>query len=274
MSELQTVLLALIQGLTEFLPVSSATHLVLVPKLLGWAEPGLDFDVAARFGSLLAVIFYFHTQLLHLSKAWVKSLSLKKMDESGRLAWYILLATIPSMGIGLLFGELLTFYLRVPLVIAAATIFFALVLWIGDRYGEKKQHLVDLTLVQAIVIGLAQAMAMIPGTSRVGISLTAALFLGLTSQAAATFAFLLSIPMIVMAGVYELRMVLLVGVEMDPQQMLIGMCIAFISSLLAIHLFLKMLTRMGLWPFVAYRLVLGGLLLWLFVPPYLSALLP
>jgi Uncharacterized bacitracin resistance protein len=274
MSELQTVLLALIQGLTEFLPVSNAAHLVLVPKLLGWAEPGLDFDVAARFGTLLAVIFYFHTQLLHLGKAWVKSLSLQKMDESGRLAWYIILATIPSAGIGLLFGELLTFYLRVPLVIATATIFFALVLWIGDRYGEKKQHLVDLTLVQAIVIGLAQAMAMIPGTSRVGITLTAALFLGLTSQAAATFAFLLSIPMIVMAGVYELRMVLLVGVEMDPQQMLIGMVIAFFSALLVIHLFLKMLTRMGLWPFVAYRLVLGGVLLWLFLPPYLSALLP
>jgi len=131
MSELQTLLLALIQGLTEFLPISGAAHLVLPSKLLGWPDPGIGFNVAVHLGSLLAVVFYFHTQLLHLGQAWVKSLSLQKMDESGRLAWYLLLATIPSAGIGLLFGQLTGFYLRAPLIIAATTIFFGLVLWIG-----------------------------------------------------------------------------------------------------------------------------------------------
>ena len=112
MSELQTLLLALIQGLTEFLPVSAAAHLILPSKLLGWPDPGIGFNVAVHLGSLLAVVFYFHTQLLHLGQAWVKSLSLQKMDESGRLAWYLLLATIPSAGIGLLFGQLTGFYFR------------------------------------------------------------------------------------------------------------------------------------------------------------------
>jgi undecaprenyl-diphosphatase len=148
------------------------------------------------------------------------------------------------------------------------------VLWIGERYGEKKQHLVDLTLVQAIVIGIAQTLALIPGTSRVGITLTAALLLGLTSQAAATFSFLLSIPVIILAGGYEVRMLILTGSEMDPVQMLLAMVVAFVSSLLVIHLFLKALTRIGLLPFVIYRLVLGVVLLWIFLPPYLSTLMP
>ena len=274
MSELQTLLLALIQGLTEFLPISSTAHLILPSKLLGWPDPGIGFNVAVHLGSLLAVVFYFHTQLLHLGQAWVKSLSLQKMDESGRLAWYLLLATIPSAGIGLLFGQLTGFYLRAPLIIAATTIFFGLVLWIGERYGEKKQHLVDLTLVQAIVIGIAQTLALIPGTSRSGITLTAALLLGLTSQAAATFSFLLSIPVIILAGGYELRMLILTGSEIDPVQMLFAMVVAFASSLLVIHLFLKALTRIGLLPFVIYRLVLGVVLLWIFLPPYLSTLMP
>ena len=172
------------------------------------------------------------------------------------------------------FGQLTGFYLRAPLIIAATTIFFGLVLWIGERYGEKKQHLVDLTLVQAIVIGIVQTLALIPGTSRVGITLTAALLLGLTSQAAATFSFLLSIPVIILAGGYELRMLILTGSEIDPVQMLFAMVVAFVSSLLVIHLFLKALTRIGLLPFVIYRLVLGVVLLWIFLPPYLSTLMP
>ncbi len=261
MSDLHVLVLALIQGFTEFLPVSSSAHLILPSKLLGWPDQGLAFDVAVHLGTLAAVLLYFRRDLQTLTSAFIDSLHTKRMNESGRLAWCLLLATVPAALAGLLFNQLLSFYLRSSLVIAFTTISFGLLMWVADRYGDKREELHSLTLNQALLIGLAQALALIPGTSRSGITMTAGLLLGLKPQAAARFSFLLSIPIILMAGGYEGMKLLNSAAVVEWRQVILGMGISFLSALLVIHLFLKLLAHVGLWPFVLYRLALGMALL-------------
>ena len=264
MDTLQIVLLALLQGLTEFLPISSSAHLILLPRLLGWGDQGLAFDVAVHVGTLLAVVLYFRHDVQRLFAAWLHSCLERRMSADARLAWLVLLGTVPVAVAGLLLHDVIETYLRSPLVIALATIGFGLLLGLADWRGRQSRSEIALTVPDVIWIGLAQALALVPGTSRSGITMTAALALGLTRSAAARFSFLLSIPVILMAGGFEsLKLVQ----QLEPVawgSILMGTAIAAASAYLCIHFFMRLIERVGMLPFVIYRLLLGVFLLVLF----------
>jgi len=264
MDTLHTILLALLQGLTEFLPISSSAHLILLPRLLGWSDQGLAFDVAVHVGTLMAVVFYFRHDVQRLLGAWFASCLGRQMTTDARLAWLLLLGTVPVVVAGLLLHDVVETYLRSPLVIALATIGFGILLGVVDRCGRQVRSEESLTLMDVTWIGLAQALALIPGTSRSGITMTAALALGLTRSAAARFSFLLSIPVILMAGVYESLNLLQQSAPVAWSEILLGTAVAAVSAYFCIHFFMRLIERIGMLPFVVYRLLLGGFLLLLF----------
>jgi undecaprenyl-diphosphatase len=265
MDNLQAVILALLQGLTEFLPISSSAHLILMPTLFGWEDQGLAFDVAVHVGTLLAVVAYFRHDLVRLLGAWLQSLAGRGMNTEARLAWLVLLGTVPVVLAGLLLHDLIETALRSPLVIAVTTIVFALLLGWADRFSRHQRDEYSLGLKDVLMIGLAQALALIPGTSRSGITMTAGLALGLTRSAAARFSFLLSIPVIALAGGYEARKLLQLTEPVAWDALLLGTAVAGISAFLCIHFFLRLIERIGMLPFVIYRLLLGAVLFWMFV---------
>ena len=264
MEIIQIVVLALVQGLTEFLPISSSAHLILVPVLTEWPDQGLAFDVAVHAGTLTAVVLYFRKELARMFIEWFASLR-GRLTPDARLAWAVLIGTIPVGIAGLVFKDLIEAHLRSPLVIAVTTIVFGLLLWFADSTGKRSKNEYGLLLCDVLVIGLAQALALIPGTSRSGITITAALMLGLKREAAARFSFLLSIPVIFLAGSLETMDYLSDASVQDAQPLLIGALISAVSAYACIHYFLKLLDRIGMMPFVAYRLVLGVVLLGLFI---------
>lgn len=264
MDILQIVILALVQGLTEFLPISSSAHLILVPVLTDWPDQGLAFDVAVHAGTLTAVVLYFRKELARMFVEWFASFG-GRLTADARLAWAVLIGTIPVGLAGLLFKDLIETQLRSPMVIAVATIVFGLLLWYADRTGKRSKSEYGLLLCDVLVIGLAQALALIPGTSRSGITITAGLMLGLKREAAARFSFLLSIPVIFLAGSLETVEYLSEATIHDAQPLLIGALISAVSAYACIHYFLKLLERIGMLPFVAYRLVLGAVLVVLFL---------
>ena len=264
MEILQIIILALIQGLTEFLPISSSAHLILVPVLTDWPDQGLAFDVAVHAGTLTAVVLYFRKELSRMLVEWFASLK-GRLTHDARLAWAVLIGTIPVGLAGLVFKGVIETQLRSPMVIAMATIVFGLLLWYADKTGKRGKDEYGLSLCDVLVIGLAQALALIPGTSRSGITITAALMLGLNRKAAARFSFLLSIPVIFLAGMLETMDYLSAASIEDAQPLLIGALISAVSAYACIHYFLKLLDRIGMMPFVAYRLVLGVVLVVLFI---------
>ena len=256
MDLIQIVVLALVQGLTEFLPISSSAHLILVPIITEWKDQGLAFDVAVHAGTLIAVVTYFRKEISKMSVEWLGSLKGKHTEDS-KLAWAVLVGTIPVGLAGLLFKDFISGNLRTPLVIATTTIVFGLLLWLADKSGQRSRDEHQLSWKDILFIGVAQAIALIPGTSRSGITITAALLLGLSRQAAARFSFLLSIPVIVLAGGVETLEYLKVASSSDARDLLMGAMISAISAYACIHYFLKLLERIGMMPFVIYRLVLG-----------------
>ena len=264
MDILQIIVLALVQGLTEFLPISSSAHLILVPVLTGWDDQGLAFDVAVHVGTLTAVVLYFRKEISKMIFAWFASLKGKHSEDS-KLAWGVLIGTIPVGIAGLLFKDVISEHLRTPLVIAATTIIFGFLLWYADWSGKRKRDEHTLSWKDIIFIGCAQAVALIPGTSRSGITITAGLLLGLTAPAAARFSFLLSIPVIVLAGGVETLEYLEVASINDMNDLIIGALISAVSAYLCIHYFLMLLERVGMTPFVIYRLLLGIVLLSLYL---------
>lgn len=256
MSIFHICVLALIQGFTEFLPISSSAHLILPSQVLGWPDQGLAFDVAVHGGTLLAVIGYFRHDVGRLLMTWFGSCRGKHCQDS-RLAWTIVLATIPAGIVGLLFGDMIENYARSCAVIATTTLLFAPLLWWADKHGKERLNEFDITWLMAFLIGCAQALALIPGTSRSGITITAALLLGLTRVAAARYSFLMSIPVIVLAGGMKV-IELVTGAEpVNWSELSLGIVLSFVSAYLCIHLFLKVIERMGMTPFVIYRLLLG-----------------
>jgi len=257
--------LALVQGLTEFLPVSSSAHLILVPKLLNWPDQGLAFDVAVHLGTLIAVVSYFRKDIVTLFLAWIGSISGKGMTPEAKLAWGVILGTIPAGLVGLLFKDYVELYLRSPLVIAASTIIFGLLLWYADKRSKLERSELTLGWQDFLVIGGAQALAMIPGTSRSGITITAALLLGLTREAAARYSFLLSIPIIVLTGLGVTSDLLSSDAPVDWAALSLGTVLAAISAFVCIHFFLAWINRIGMMPFVIYRLLLGVFLLYVFL---------
>lgn len=263
MDTLQAIILGLLQGLTEFLPISSSAHLILLPELAGWDDQGLLYDVGAHFGSLLALLLYFRKDLARMGAGWVASFSIGHNREA-ELAWLVIIATVPICLAGLLLHQE-TARLREPLVIAGATVLFGLLLWWSDRYGRRERGLHRLRVRDALVIGLFQVLAMIPGASRAGITITAGLLLGLNRQAAGRFSFLLAIPTILLASGNELLNVSLSTAQVDWPALLTVSAVSFISAYLTIHWFLKLVERTGMLPYVIYRLALGGILFLLFI---------
>lgn len=261
MALLETIILAIIQGLTEFLPISSSAHLILPSQLLGWRDQGLGFDVAVHVGTLLAVVSYFRVQVLELLQGWFGSFK-GQHNQHSRLAWLIVWATVPALLFGLLAASHIETIARSVAVISATTIIFGLLLWWADCKASEQQKIESLTLRQALIIGVAQAIALIPGTSRSGITITAGLLLGLTRTDAARFSFLMSIPVILMAGAYQVLKLSQTDVQVDWGMMGIGVLVSYLSAYLCIHWFLKIIERMGMLPFVIYRLLLGLILAW------------
>ena len=265
MDLLEIIVLGLLQGLTEFLPISSSAHLILVPIVTGWPDQGLAFDVAVHIGTLLAVVIYFRKDIQQIIKEWTCSLVNRKSTPMSRLGWGILFGTIPVGLAGLFVNNVVgTEALRSPQVIGIASIAFGLLLWVTDKLAIHKYETHQMGWKGVLFIGCAQALALIPGTSRSGITITAGLFMGLTRDAAARFSFLLSIPVIVLAGGLKFKELIEVGNHVQWDAIILGTLISGISAYLCIHYFLKMLDRIGMGPFVLYRVILGIVLLVVF----------
>jgi len=263
MDIIQAITLALLQGLTEFLPISSSAHLILIPVLLGWEDQGLAFDVAVHVGTLTAVVAFYRKDVMQIIVAWCRSVIGKGVSDDSKLAWYVVLGTIPVGLVGITLPEVVETTLRSPLVIAGATIVFAILLWFAAKQAKELRS--TITFLDAVVFGLFQALALIPGTSRSGITITAGLLTGLKREHAARFSFLLSIPVIALAGMVK-------GLELykstEPVQwdlILIGAGLSAVVAYFSISWFLKLLDKIGMMPFVYYRLILGVFLFSVFL---------
>lgn len=267
MDLIQAVVLALVQGLTEFLPVSSSAHLLLVPIFADWPDQGLAFDVALHVGSLAAVVIYFWQDIKRMFVAWFASLTRGESSEDSRLAWAVIFATIPVCIAGFFLKDLVATAMRSPLVSAFGLIAFGLLLaWADWRHrGARSEY--QMSKWDVFWVGCAQALALIPGTSRSGITITAALMLGFTREAAARFSFLLSIPVIVIAGAVETNELVHARVAVDWTAMIVGTLVSGISAYLCIYYFLAFINRIGMQPFVVYRIALGILLIVLYWNP-------
>ena len=251
----QIAVLALIQGLTEFLPVSSSGHLLLPSMLLGWPDQGLAFDVAFHNGTLLAVIWYFRRELREMTVAGLRH---GPRDPRGRLLWLLLLATVPVGIAGLLLRDAVETHARSPMVLAAASICFGLLLSGADLAGRRDRGLDAIGWREALLIGLAQMLALIPGASRSGVTMTAALLCRLDRESAARFSFLLAVPVMLASGALEALN--LISQPPPGRQLLLpgfGMALSALVAWLSIDWFLRWIGRVSFQPFVAYRVALG-----------------
>ncbi len=262
MDIIQALILAVLQGLTEFLPISSSAHLILLPVITGWPDQGLAFDVAIHIGTLTAVLLYYRRDVWLMLVAWLGSLQGRGTTEDSRLAWQVILGTIPVGLAGLTINGPIEASLRSPLVIAGATLLFAGVMWWAEKRGSQTRS--QVTWKDTVWVGLAQAVALIPGTSRSGITISAGLLLGLNAKQSARFSFLLSIPVIALAG-------LLKGYDLwqAPEAVVwpvigVSLLISGLVAYLTIGGFIWLLGRVGMMPFVIYRLLLGVALLVVF----------
>ncbi|GGI69699.1 undecaprenyl-diphosphate phosphatase [Shewanella gelidii] len=260
MDSFQVIILALIQGLTEFLPISSSAHLILPAQLLDWQDQGLSFDVAVNTGSLLAVVIYFRRELATMFFAWTGSIATRQHTDDSKLAWWIILATIPAVVFGFTAKGFIETHFRSIEVIAATTIIFGLLLWVADNMANRQLTEYQAGWKKALVIGFAQALALIPGTSRSGATITAALMLGLGREAAARFSFLMSVPVSLGAAILVTKDLMSSGEAIDYQALSLGILVSFVAAYACIHYFLKVISKMGMTPFVIYRLLLGGAL--------------
>ena len=258
---MQAVFLALIQGITEFLPISSSAHLILPAVVLGWPDQGLAFDTAVHLGSLTAVIWYFRLDLLRLYHALTNSIALREHSKDSRFATNLIIASLPILPVGFLFRFDIEQHLRSVDVIIVTTVVFAILLLAADLLGNKRIKDTDINWQQALLIGVSQCLALIPGTSRSGITMTTALLAGFTRKDASRISFLISIPTITAASTLKLMDLAASDCHVNWIFFLVGSVIAMISSHLCIKLFLDVITRIGFLPFVVYRLALGGLLL-------------
>lgn len=260
MDALQAVILAAIQGLTEFLPISSSGHLVLPQTLWGWEDQGLAFDVAVHVGSLLAVLAYFRRDVSKLLTAWTQSIVAKQQGPDSRLAWMVIVATLPAVVAGLLLNDFIEQHLRGGVVLATTTLVFGVILGVVDRYSSHSRSIADIGLRLALIIGFAQVLALVPGTSRSGITMTAALMLGLGRSDAARFSFLLSMPIIAAAGSYKLLELLQGGSQVPWDLLAIGLLVSAVTAYACISVFMNWVERVGMMPFAIYRVILAGII--------------
>jgi len=255
METIQIILLAIIQGLTEFLPISSSAHLILLSEILGWNDQGLIFDISLHFGTLLAVVFYFKNDIFQMfNYSYFKDFRTLINSPLGIIS----IATLPIVIIGGLFSGFIEENLRSPFVISLATVFFGVLLYFSDRKAHLALEQKVMTVSLGLIIGLSQILAVIPGTSRSGITITAALFLGFSRTEAARFSFLLSIPVIIAAnilGIYEYSQIK--NMIFDYSDLFLGIGFSFVIAYLTIKWFISFVEKIGMLPFVIYRLLLG-----------------
>lgn len=261
---LRVTVLALIQGFTEFLPISSSAHLILPAALLGWEDQGLAFDMAVHLGTLLAVLYYFRRELVAIALAMLTQLRTGKGSADALLGWQLAVATLPVLVAGVLLRDAVETTFRSTAVIAVTTIVFGLLLWVADRKAAVSGSMTSIGWKASLLIGLSQVLALVPGTSRSGITMTTALFCRLDRQAAARFSFLLSIP--VTAGAVVLMLGdLLAAPRVNWGELCYAMVVSALTAFACIHYFLKLVASVGLLPFVIYRLALGTFLVLFFV---------
>jgi undecaprenyl-diphosphatase len=263
MSEWQWFFLALVQGLTEFLPISSSAHLVLPSQVLGWSDQGLAFDVAVHVGTLAAVVLYYRLRLQQLAEGAWQGLAKGGDTSALRDVFFLALATLPAILVGVFADHWIEAHLRSVLVIAATTIVFGVLLGLADQRVSATDEWRVSFWTMAWLIGIAQAMALVPGVSRSGVTITAGIFLGMSYQRAADTSFLMSIPVIAGAGL--LKTLELAGQSAPVDWFILGAAagVAAVAAYSCITLFLQLLGKIGLMPFVWYRLGLGAILLWL-----------
>ncbi|MBL8923572.1 MAG: undecaprenyl-diphosphatase UppP [Myxococcaceae bacterium] len=263
MSALEAVVLGLVQGLTEFLPISSTAHLRIVPALLGWKDPGAAYSAVIQLGTVGAVLVYFARDLLRLTQAFLRGLIDKKPFSTleSRLAWFVGLGTVPIGVCGLLFKKTIETSLRSLYVISASLILLAVVLFVVEKVASHQRTLEQMTLKDGLIVGAWQAVALIPGSSRSGTTITGALSLGFTRADAARYSFLLSIPATTLAGVFELKHLLQATDGPGLDVMVLGTVVSFVSGLAAIHWLLQFLRTRSTLVFVVYRVVMGLALL-------------
>ena len=264
---IQAIVLGIVQGLTEFLPVSSSGHLIVVPALLGWDDPfieSLSFSVMLHVATLAALLLYFARDWVRLIPAGLAALRDRSFrgDPDRKLAWLLAATTIPAMIVGVAFNDVIEDVFREPRLVAMTLVIGGVILWLADRLGSRTRPLSGLTFPIALGIGAAQALALIPGISRSGISISTGLFAGLDREAAARFAFLMATPITAGAGLWELRKILAgeAGVDLPIVSLLAGMAASLVAGLLAIAVLMRYLRAHGVGIFVAYRFALAGLL--------------
>lgn len=255
----EAVLLGLVQGLTEFLPISSSGHLAIVGTLIGASDPGAAFTAITQLGTEAAVVLYFRKDIARIIGHWVRSLtgSLPRNDPDARMGWLVILGTIPIGLLGLLFQDQIESTLRGFLVIATTLWVFALVLGAADRFGTKDRTLDRLTWKHGVLFGLAQALALIPGVSRSGGTITMGLLLGYTREAAARYSFLLAIPAVVLSGFYQLVDELTHGASVPWGSTVLATVVAFVVGYVVIAWLMRFISTHSYVPFVVYRLVLA-----------------
>ncbi|WP_353219207.1 undecaprenyl-diphosphate phosphatase [Salinisphaera sp. S4-8] len=260
----QMVVLAIVQGITEFLPISSSAHLILVPHFLGWPDQGLGFDLAMHLGTLVAVVAYFRQDVVQLAHAWVESMRSGRRDGEVAMAWGLVLATLPAIVFGLVLGLVGESMLRVPGVIATTSIVFGIALGWVDWRAPCAREPDQIGWRAYLAIGFAQAIALIPGASRSGMTIMGGRACGLNRQAAARVAFYLAIPITTAAIAFETVLLLQTPTADAWGAMAMAALLAGISAFAAIHYFLRMLQSVGMMPFVVYRVLLGLLLFAIF----------
>jgi undecaprenyl-diphosphatase len=272
---IQALIMGLVQGLTEFIPVSSSGHLVLVPWLFGWKDAFITstlFTVTVHMGTLLALLIYFWRDWLKLIPAGLATIRDRsfKGDADRKMAWLIVVATIPAVLVGPLFDSTIESLVRAPAAIALTLCIGAAILWLADRWGSKTREMDTMTFRGAFAIGVAQVLALVPGISRSGISISAGLFQGLTREAAARFSFLMATPVVAGAGIWEARKLLThdAGVNPSAHLALIGFAAAAVSGMLAIHFMLQFLKRQPLTWFVVYRVAAAVIVFIVILSPH------
>ena len=262
MTWLQVVVLAIVQGLTEFLPISSSGHLVLVPSAAGWTDQGLAFDVAVHFGSLLAVCLFFRKDIFALLRGTGQLLTLNNVTPESRMALALGIGTIPAAIAGLALAGWIEANLRSPAVIVFTLSGYAIVMVLADRLGRRDRSVADVTLRDALVIGCAQALALVPGTSRSGVTISAGRILGFDRREAAKFSFLLSAPVILLATVYEMGGLIVGDEQVAWTQLWVAALVASVVAYVSIDFFMRFVSRIGLLPFALYRIVLAAVILY------------
>ncbi len=268
----QALIMGIVQGLTEFLPVSSSGHLIVVPYLFGWRDPfitSIAFSVMLHAGTLAALLIYFRADWLRLVPAGLAAARDRsfKADPDRRLAWLLVAATIPAAIAGFLFNDIVETVFREIGIVAITLVVGGVILWLADRWGARTKGVQDVTFPIAVGLGLAQAVALIPGISRSGISISAARLAGLDREAAARFSFLMATPITGGAAVFEARKLLSgeAGVEVSLAPLIVGMVAAFVSGILAIGILLRYLRSRSLSVFVLYRVILAAVVLIVFL---------